>query len=613
MMLKRIQFLALYGLSWILFFQLFRIIFFTYHLQKSLDLGGLLIVQSAMHGLRMDISFTGYILMLPTLLIGATSMHWKWFEKTMLWFTPIVSFAIVSLTVFDLELFRAWGFRIDASSLIYLKTPKEALASMGAAPVIPLLFLLIGLFVLVVKLLFTIQKRTLPFLRQSSPIFTAMLFILLAAALIIPIRGGFQLAPMNESAVFFSDKSFANYAAVNVPWNYSRSLLNEGYNKKNPFVYFDEQKAEATVNALYQHNAEREQLIKTGSEPINVLVIIWESFTAKVVEKLEGVPGVTPQFDALTKEGILFSNMYASGNRSDKGMVAILSGYPAQPTTSIIKIPNKTVSLPSLPRVFKNSGYYTSFYYGGETEFANMKTYFLQQGFNTIVDKNSFDAADMNSKWGAHDHVVLDKLLNDMDHQKQPFFTTLFTLSSHEPFEVPVKTVIPGTDQEHLFLNAHHYSDASIGEFIRKAKTKSWWANTLVVILADHGHPLPEKPASKTKEFHIPMLWLGGVLEKKNITIDSLCSQTDLASTLLNQLNLPSKEFKWSNDIFMPDRTPFAYFAFTNGFGWIRPTGFIVRDNIGGNITEKSGNLKSTETDYGKSYLQASFGDYLKR
>ena len=612
-MLKRIQFLALYGLSWILFFQLFRILFLAYHSQKSVELGGSLLVQSMLHGLRMDISFAGYIIMVPTLLIAATGISWNWYEKMLVWFSGIVTFFIVILTVFDLELFRAWGYRIDASSLIYLKTPKEALASMGAAPIIPLLLLLAGLYFLVLRVLLTIQKRTIPFFQRSSPVFTALLFIFLAGTLIIPIRGGFQLAPMNESAVFFSDKSFANYAAVNVPWNYSRSVLHEGYNKKNPFVYFEDRKANEEVAALYQHNPVHDQIIKTGNEPVNVLVIIWESFTAKVVSRLNGVPGITPQFDALIKDGILFTNMYASGNRSDKGMVAILSGYPAQPTTSIIKIPTKTVSLPSLPREFRNAGYTTSFYYGGETEFANMKTYFLQQGFNSIVDKNAFEEKDMNSKWGAHDHVVLNRLLTDLDKQKQPFFTTIFTLSSHEPFEVPVNTVIPGNDPEHLFLNAHHYSDQSIGEFIRQAKTKSWWANTLIVILADHGHPLPEKPASKPNEFHIPMLWLGGVLEKKNITIDTLCSQTDLASTLLNQLNLPSKAFSWSNDIFMPKRIPFAYFAFTNGFGWMKPDGFIVRDNIGGNITEKGGALKPVETDYGKSYLQASFGDYLKR
>ena len=116
----------------------------------------------------------------------------------------------------------------------------------------PLLVLLILLLVLVIKILFTIQKRTIPYFSKSSIIFTALLFIFLAAALIIPIRGGFQLAPMNESAVYFSNRSFANYAAVNVPWNYSRSLLHDGYNKKNPFHYFSDEKANGTVTSFYQ-------------------------------------------------------------------------------------------------------------------------------------------------------------------------------------------------------------------------------------------------------------------------------------------------------------------------------------------------------------------------
>jgi phosphoglycerol transferase MdoB-like AlkP superfamily enzyme len=294
-------------------------------------------------------------------------------------------------------------------------------------------------------------------------------------------------------------------------------------------------------------------------------------------------------------------------------MVAILSGYPAQPTTSIIKIPKKTISLPSLPGEFHKRGWYTSFYYGGETEFANMKSYFLQQGFDKIIDRNDFDEADMNSKWGAHDHVVLNRLLLDLDHQKQPFFTTLFTLSSHEPFEVPVKTAIEGKDPEHLFLNAHHYTDASIGDFIKKAKSKPWWKNTLLIIIADHGHPLPETDKSKPAEFHIPMLWLGGALEKPGTRIDTLCSQTDLPATLLNQLHMPSRDFTWSNDIFKKDRQAFAYFAFNNGLGWIKPQGFLIRDNIGGNIIERKGTLNATQEATGKAYLQASYTDYLRR
>jgi phosphoglycerol transferase MdoB-like AlkP superfamily enzyme len=611
-MLKRLLFLALYWLTWILCFQLFRIIFLTYHYKKTLELGNMLIVQSFRHGLVMDISFASYILVIPALLISFTGRHWKWYNKTLTVYSLIISFVIVLMVAIDLELFQAWGFRIDSTSFHYLETPAEAFASMGAAPVLPLILLFLILFFLVSKSLITIESRILPFLKKSNIYLTFVVFLLVAGSLIIPIRGGLQQIPLNESNAFFSAKSFANYAAVNIPWNYSSSVINDSYIKKNPFISFKESEAEELTSRLYPPDTARMQIIRNDGK-VNVLIIIWESFTAKVVGSLGGTRGVTPQFERLAKEGVYFRNIYSSGNRSDKGMVAILSGYPAQPTQSIIKIPTKTASLPSITQVFKSHGYSTSFYYGGETEFANMKSYFLQQGYDHLTDKHDFDKADMNSKWGAHDHVVLNRLMSDLDNQKQPFFTTLFTLSSHEPFEVPAKTAIPGKDTEHLFLNSHHYTDASIGKFIKVAKTKPWWKNTVVVIIADHGHPLPEKPVGKPNEFHIPMLWLGGALERKNVIVDSLGSQTDLAKTLLNQLNLPSKTFKWSSDLFAKNRVPFAYFTFTNGFGWVKPQGFIIRDNIGGFITEKNGSLPPAELDNGKAYLQASFDDYLKR
>ncbi|MCF0069239.1 sulfatase-like hydrolase/transferase [Dyadobacter sp. CY261] len=611
-MRKRLEFVALYWLAWVVIFQFFRIIFLAYHYKKALELPSSLWVASAGHGLPMDISFAAYILAIPTLLMIFTGQRWNWYRKTLSIYTAIIVLLITLLTVVDLELFRAWGFRIDASSLHYLETPAEAFASMGAAPVVPLVLLLIGLIFLVNRVLQTIIRRITSSFSRTSHLYTIPTFLIVAGSLIIPIRGGFQLAPMNESAVFFSDKAFANYAAVNVPWNYVRSLLNESYSNENPFKYTEDVEADKTVANLYQSIGETEQVIDSVGKK-NVLVIIWESFTAKAVGSLGGVKDVTPQFDQIAKEGLLFTHIYASGNRSDKGMVAILSGYPAQPTTSIIKIPKKTASLSSLPTIFKERGWQTSFYYGGETEFANMKSYFLQQGFDRIIDRDNFDSKDMNSKWGAHDHVVFSRLLNDLDKEKQPFFSTLFTLSSHEPFEVPTKTAIPGTDPEHLFLNALHYTDESLGTFLREAKTKSWWKNTLVVIIADHGHPLPETRKDKPAEFHIPMLWLGGALKAAPSHVDTLASQTDLAATLLNQMRIPSGTFAWSNDIFKKGRKDFAYFAFNNGLGWMRPDGFLVRDNIGGNITEKNGALPRQEEPLSKAYLQSSFGDYLRR
>jgi len=611
-MRKRLEFIALYGLAWVLIFQFFRVLFLAYHYKKALELPSSLWVASAGHGLPMDISFAAYILAIPTLLMMFTGQCWDWYRKTLSVYTIIIVSLITLLTVVDLELFRAWGFRIDATSLHYLETPAEAMASMGAAPVWQLVLLLIALIFLVNRTLQTIIRRTTASFRQSPLLYTTPVFLVIAGSLIVPIRGGFQLAPMNESAVFFSDKSFANYAAVNVPWNYMRSVLNEAYSNENPFRYADDTEASQKVTSLYNRIGATQQIIDTVDKK-NVLVIIWESFTAKAVGSLGGLKNITPQFDQIAKEGLLFTNIYASGNRSDKGMVAILSGYPAQPTTSIIKIPKKTASLPSLPTIFKTNGWQTSFYYGGETEFANMKSYFLQQGFDRIVDINDFDSKDMNSKWGAHDHVVFKRLMHDLDQEKQPFFTTMFTLSSHEPFEVPTKTVITGNDPEHLFLNALHYADESLGAFLREAQTKPWWKNTLVVIIADHGHPLPETRKDKPSEFHIPMLWLGGALTAAPARVNTLASQTDLAATILNQMHLPSGTFAWSNDIFKKGRQDFAYFAFNNGLGWMRPDGFIVRDNIGGNITEKNGALSPQDEDLSKAYLQSSFGDYLKR
>jgi phosphoglycerol transferase MdoB-like AlkP superfamily enzyme len=611
-MINRVKFLGIYAFCWILLFQFFRGIFFLYHHSESLEIGGALISKSAQLGLRMDISFAAYILMIPTLLIGFTAKKWNWYHRFMNIYSLVVGSVISILTVCDLELFKAWGFRIDSTIFTYLNSPAEAMASAGATPVFGLTVLLILIGFLVNKILITITQRAVPNFAPMSWVTSLPTYTFLAALLIIPIRGGLQQIPMNVSNVFFSNKSFANHAAVNLPWNFVSSILHSSYEKTNPFAFISQEEEEQTLSNLYKEGVSDTLLLKNTTQP-NVLIIIWESLTAKVVSELGGAANTTPNFSALTKEGILFTNMYASGNRSDKGMVAILSGYPAQPHRSIIKIPTKTQNLPSLPKVFKDKQYSTAYYYGGESEFANMKSYFLQQGYDKIIDKHDFQPEDMNSKWGAHDHVVLNKLLQDLNQQKSPFFTTVFTLSSHEPFEVPVPTVIKGKSNEKLFLNAHHYTDASIGDFIKKAKKTAWWNNTLVVIMADHGHPLPENPKGKANEFHIPMLWLGGVVEQHPLKIDTLCSQTDFAATLLNQLQMPSQDFKWSNDIFRKNRQPFAYFSFPNAIGWVKPNGYFVRDNLGGNIIERQGEVSDQEITTGKTYLQASFADYLKR
>nr|WP_229363392.1 sulfatase-like hydrolase/transferase [Flectobacillus sp. BAB-3569] len=176
-----------------------------------------------------------------------------------------------------------------------------------------------------------------------------------AAVLIIPIRGGLQLAPINQSAVYFSNKLFANHAAINPLWNFADSWFNKTADKGNPYQYLPTKEAELEVSkTLHNSSPTTEYVIDTTITKPNVLIITWESLTAKVFDKTGGIKGVLPELGKIANEGILFRNCFASGDRSDKGLIAILSAFPAQPTASVMTMPKKTAHLPILSQDFKN-------------------------------------------------------------------------------------------------------------------------------------------------------------------------------------------------------------------------------------------------------------------
>ncbi len=344
----------------------------------------------------------------------------------------------------------------------------------------------------------------------------------------------------------------------------------------------------------------------------NVILIVWESFTAKAVGLQVGGLTITPGFNSLMKEAVYFPEIYATGDRTDKGIVGILSGYPAQATTSIIKEPVKAAKLPMLSKLFKDRGYATSFYYGGELEFANMKAYLLQGKFDHFTTINNFSSKDQNSKWGAHDGVVAQKLKTDLSIIKEPFFTTWLTLSSHEPYEIPAKPLLDGKDDVSQFLSSLHYTDSIIYAFIQQAKQQPWWNNTVVVVVADHGHRLPAAN-SKPEDFKIPLMLLGGAMLQKGISIPQLGSQTDLAATLLNQFGFPSKDFGWSRNLLDSTRKPWAFFTFNNGFGYLQPGKNLVYDNVGKIPRERSGNVTEQDIYRGRALQQAAFQDFLDK
>jgi phosphoglycerol transferase MdoB-like AlkP superfamily enzyme len=436
------------------------------------------------------------------------------------------------------------------------------------------------------------------------------LSLFLITFLFIPIRGGIQKIPMNISDVYFSEKLFADHAAINLPWNILFSILNKN-NSQNPFDYFSEREAKKLVESLYTTGPLKIPPILSIEKP-NIIIIILESYTAKWVGCLGGVPGVTPNLDKIAADGLLFTNIYASGDRSEKGQVAILSGYPNQAITSIIKTPSKTLKLPGLNQVLQKEGYHSSYTYGGELEFANIKSYLINTGFNKLIDKYSFPVAERTTSWGVHDQYVLNRFYEDLSTEKQPFFAALFTISSHEPYDVPLMHFI-GNDETTKFKNSVYYTDSVIGNFINKSKLTNWWKNTLIVFVADHGHPLPGHDANDhPSKFHIPLIFSGGALKMKGV-INNIGSQTDIATTILDQLKLPTGQFKWGKDLLDSSAKQFAFYSFNNGFGFVTPKGTVTMDNVSKRTIYKDADFDTSDIKYGKAYMQFSYQDFLNR
>lgn len=529
-------------------------------------------------------------------------------------YTGVLLFIQLLLVIIDSESFKAWGTRIDSTPLKYLSTPKEVWASISHLPII---FILIG-FIVVYLLFFwlfsKVLSRSIPLLADNNHRFIQVLLILLfSAALIIPIRGGFQLSPLNQSSVYFCSNQYANNAAVNACWNFMYSALQINKLNGNFYKYMKDEEADAIVKSLFYDEKRTEQVVNdSGLLKPNVIFIVWESFTEKVLNKtVDGKP-VIKFFPRLFKEGIYFSNCYSSGDRTDKGISAILSSYPALPKGSIVNYPAKTARLPGLGNIFLKNGYSTQFYYGGEPEFANIKSYLSAQQFQQLITKADFNAADMNSKWGAHDDIVMKRLVQDMSKMKQPFFTTWLTLSSHEPFETPVPAVFNGKDKETKFLNSLHYTDSIVYSFVNELKKMPSWENTIVIISADHGHYLPIT-GKRADDYRIPVLWLGGALTKQNVVIDKTVNQLDMAESLVQQLHFPVTSFPFGKNVFDSTSTHSAFFTYNDGIGYVTDSSRILYDNAGKRTVFEEGKSDTGHEMTAKALMQKLYSDFLKR
>ncbi|MGY0407070.1 MAG: LTA synthase family protein [Polaribacter sp.] len=612
---NRFLFTIYYYLLWICYFIFARVFFLAFYFKKTQELSFLTTLKTFLYGLKLDSSFTAYLCFIPFLLmIFTVFVSPKKIGAIIKWYSYIIIAIISFFLLMDLGLYEAWGIRLDATFFKYLNTPEVMIASASTFQIIfGIVFWLLISFVFIRWFRKVINKKIATVSKGNW--LQAPIFLLLTAALIIPVRGGLQTIPVNQSNVYFSDSIFANHAAINFIWNFSNALTHK-ISGKNPYIFFDKKVAKNIISER------KNQLLKANTDSIlnttkpNIILIVWESLTAKVVGAVGGEPHVTENLNRLSKEGILFTNFYANGDRTDKGIPAILSGYYPQPTESIMKMPNKTRSLPMLPQKLINLGYKTTFYYGGDLNFGNMNTYLRNAGIRHFVDGDNFDKKDWNSKWGAYDDVFMKRLAKDLHgKQKEPFFKIALTLSSHEPYEIKGDYKFGKDTEVNKFRSAHAYTDSSVGAFIEDAKKQPWYKNTLIIILGDHGHHFPKHTGAfnSPKKFRIPMVWLGGALRKTGIKIDNIASQVDIPFTLLSLLKEDNSNFTFSKNIFNTSEKQYAHYIFNKGFGTVSKNGVFVYDFMNNKPILKTGKEVTELESLGKAITQDAFQDFLDR
>ena len=618
-LLNKIIFNLKYYGFWVLYFVVARFVFLVYHLNstKNLDISEFFYV--FIYGFRLDLSIAAYIVVLPFMIVlfgvFTNSRAILTIHQTYSWFILLV----MNLLLFvDLFLYSYWNTRLDTTFVRYLNTPELMFASVNMSEItVALLGFAVLSYLTYRAVNFLIYKHFKVIGRAS--LWSLPFLLLLIGVLILPIRGGLQTIPINQSNVYFSNKIYANHAAVNYAWNFMHAITKHVDANQNLFLEYSAEKA-STLFKKYR----KPLLIRDSIQPPvlntkkpNIIFIIWEGFTAKVVGPLGGDSLITPNFNRYTKEGLLFTNFYANGDRTDKGLVSLLIGYYPQPKKSIIKMPMKSKKLPLLSQSMKIMGYHNSFYYGGDLNFGNMNTYLYNKGIDQIYGSEIFERKDWNSKWGVHDHILFERIIEDLKlNKKNPFFKTILTLTSHEPYEFPGKYRFGKNSELDKFKSSMAYTDKVVGDFVAFAKTQDWWENSLIIITADHGHPLPnnENEVFNTpNRFKIPMLWLGGALTNTGTVNDNLGSQVDLAFTLIDLLGADNSLFEFGTHLFNSNKKRFVHYIFNEGFGTLNNSGHIVYDFIKKDAIQAEGKEEETLKYQGKAILQTTYQDFLEK
>lgn len=408
-------------------------------------------------------------------------------------------------------------------------------------------------------------KTSLPS-SKSNAIVIWLLFFANSGLTVVGIRGGLQRVPID--IINGADVGLPNYIPVtlNTPFT-----LIKTYGKKTLVEYQFYNDTE--LKTIYNPN---HKFLNAQFKNLNVVVLILESFSKEYTKLGNTGVSYTPFLDSLMNHSMVFINAFANGTRSNEGIPAILSSLPSLTDNPFINTPYSNNKQQSFATLLKQKGYATSFMHGGINGTMNFDSYSRIAGYEDYFGKNEYNNdQDFDGFWGIFDEPFLQSCVVKMGKMKQPFHTSIFTISSHHPYVIPKQhqnKFKKGTYENHESIG---YGDYSLKQFFNAAKKTNWYENTLFIITADHASISGDRfYKTIVGNMTIPILFFRGDNSLKSQQTQ-VFSQMDILPTAMELLSYDAPFFSFGSS-YSDTTARYAYFASNGNYHVVNDSCYYV-------------------------------------
>ena len=516
-------------------------------------------------GLRFDIVMCGLLFAIPVLtfpLAGLGRVGWSIWRGMVAWYLPLGFALLVFMELSTPSFITQYDVRPNALFFKYLIYPKEVLSTLWKAYPMQLI---LGFAAAPVSVFFMRSRLRWSLEMARKPgFFTALIATpVLLVICTMMVRSTLDHRPVNPSTVALSNDPMVNELALNS----SYTLFYAAYEKIResgdgfPYSRMPAEQVVARIRTEMKLPADNFQddtipslhrQIATAhpDHPMNLVIVLEESLGAEFVGSLGGLP-LTPNLDALADQGLWFERMFSTGTRSIRGIEAVVTGFTPAAKESVVKLSKSQRDFFTLASLLKTQGYSTSFIYGGEGHFDNMRRFFMGNGFDSVIDQNDYKDPVFLGSWGVSDEDLFNRAHEEFEAAKGPFFSLVFSSTNHSPYEYPDGRIELYEPDPNTVNNAVKYADYAVGQFFEKAKKSSYWENTIFLVVADHNSRVYGASLVPIERFHIPALILGGSVSPSRYS--PIASQIDLGPTLLSLMGLSTEHPMVGRDLTRPD------------------------------------------------------------